>query len=58
MGLGCLVVGAMLFLLPLSGSIGSLDLGVLLYLLGAFLAGVGVGVLTSCYAIYRLESKQ
>jgi hypothetical protein len=55
MGLICLVIGATLFLLPLSGSISSLDLGVLLYLLGTFVAGVGVGVLASSSTIYRIE---
>jgi len=57
-GLVCLVVGIAFFLLPLSGSVSSINLGVSLYLLGVFIAGIGVGVLLSSSAIYGLEKKQ
>jgi hypothetical protein len=57
-GLACLIIGAMLFLLPFSGSVNSLDIGVLLYLLGTFVSGLGVGILACSSAIYRLEKKQ
>ena len=57
-GLVCLAVGIAFFLLPLSGSVSSIHLGVSLYLLGVFIAGIGVGVLLSSSAMYRLEKKQ
>jgi hypothetical protein len=57
-GLVCLIVGIVFFLLPFSGSVSSINLGVSLYLLGVFTAGIGVGVLLSSSAIYRLEKKQ
>jgi len=57
-GLACLVIGAMLFLLPILGSVNALDIGVLLYLLGTFVSGLGVGVLVGSSTIYRLEKKQ
>jgi hypothetical protein len=52
------MIGTMLFLLPISGSVNALDIGVLLYLLGTFVSGLGVGILVSSSTIYRLEKKQ
>lgn len=52
-----LVTGIILFLLPFTGHIQSLHLGVSLYLFGMLTAGVGVGILTNTYTIYKLEKR-
>jgi uncharacterized membrane protein YidH (DUF202 family) len=56
-GLAVLVAGVALFFLPFTGTVSSLNLGVSLYLLGMFVAGVGVGILANTSTIYRLEMK-
>jgi len=53
-----LVTGIILFLLPFTGHIQSLHLGVSLYLFGMLTAGVAVGILANTYTIYKLEEER
>lgn len=51
------VVGIVLFLLPFTGNIASLNLGIFLYLFGMLTIGIGIGILANTYTIHKLEER-
>lgn len=51
-------IGIIMFLLPYTGNIESLWVGVILYLSGMFVLGFAAGVLANTYTIQKLEKLQ